>query len=902
MKPCTTALTVLLLFCLTSVLPVSAMPPHPDLLQKIRSHEVAAPYYLQHYQQIQSRGVESPTRRPLVDMLRQRSLDEDINMIAILVDFSDHGAHTDPVGFDSLLFGANTGTLRNYYSQVSYGNLTLVTLNMPSALEWQRAPHTYSYYVDGQNGFGSYPQNAQRLAEDAVNLVDPLVDFSQYDNDGDGHVDALFIIHTGPGAERTGRGSDIWSHKWQMQNPPQVDGVTADVYSMEPEYWDVPGDMTCGVYAHEMGHSVFGLPDLYDYDYDSEGVGNWSLMAGGSWNGGMGSLPSHPDAWSRIRMGFVNATNLTSNVTRMAIPSVEATPQIFRMWTDGQQGSEYFLVENRQQEGYDRGLPSGGLMIWHVDDQQYGNDHQWYPGYTDQGHYHVALEQADGFWNLEHNAGRGDAGDPYPGALENHIFNVNSAPSSEAYDLSDSHVSVRHISASADTMYAGFYVSSSPDGNPAFVWMPDTSVVAGSDIVIPVGVENDLNGRNVTSLQFTVHFDSTLFSAVAPYVIRGGLVPQSWNLTATPASGSLTVNASGSAPLSGNGTMLSLQLHAARAAQDNSCSALTFAGFTLNQGVPAVDTTNGRVYVMASRIVFTPVILDLDVARVGSTEVYDAFVIRNTGSADLVLDSLHIPGFITTDFHGPRTVGPNRWYPVRVQFAPTEPRLFEDTLIVYSSDYTSPNRMPVHGRGGVPALTASATSVNFDTVEIGQQGVRTLQLADSGYWPTAIQSLRLAAGLVFSVADSTRPATVPARGERTLSLVFAPTAGVWSDTLIITHDAGEPLRVVLHGVGAVLRTDDPNGTALPTAFGLSSNFPNPFNATTVLTYAVPRAAWVTLTVYDVLGREVDAPVKGMAQAGRYTIRWGCSECGSGIYFFVLSAGGVRLTQKAMLLR
>ncbi|MFC1543554.1 immune inhibitor A domain-containing protein [Candidatus Neomarinimicrobiota bacterium] len=65
------------------------------------------------------------------------------------------------------------------------------------------------------------------------------------------------------------------------------------------------GDMTIGVYAHEMGHAVFGLPNLYDYGYDSEGLGDWSLMAGGSWNGSLGSSPAFPDAWSHVQMGYV---------------------------------------------------------------------------------------------------------------------------------------------------------------------------------------------------------------------------------------------------------------------------------------------------------------------------------------------------------------------------------------------------------------------------------------------------------------------------------------------------------------------------------------------------------------------------------------------------------------------
>ncbi len=74
-------------------------------------------------------------------------------------------------------------------------------------------------------------------------------------------------------------------------------------------------------------------------------------------------------------------------------------------------GTEYFLVENRQKTGYDTYLPGNGLCIYHIDNSVNNNNNEWYPGHTSSGHYHVALEQADGLWNLEHNNGRGDAGD-----------------------------------------------------------------------------------------------------------------------------------------------------------------------------------------------------------------------------------------------------------------------------------------------------------------------------------------------------------------------------------------------------------------------------------------------------------------------------------------------------------
>jgi hypothetical protein len=238
-------LFVILLFSAT----IFADVPHPALLEKIQKGDIEIPYYLKNEIQLRAMGVNSPGILPdgTNPYGPNRSPDEDFRAIAILVDFSDNQYQVNGTFFDNLLYGTGTGTVRDYYTEVTYGNLTIVTLNMPSALGWYRAPQTYSYYVYNNNGFGSYPHNAQKLAEDAVALANPYVDFSQYDNNGDGFVDALFIIHAGPGAEFTGSNSDIWSHKWSMHSPQLVDGVYAYTYSMEPEYWQNPGDMTCGV-------------------------------------------------------------------------------------------------------------------------------------------------------------------------------------------------------------------------------------------------------------------------------------------------------------------------------------------------------------------------------------------------------------------------------------------------------------------------------------------------------------------------------------------------------------------------------------------------------------------------------------------------------------------------------
>jgi immune inhibitor A len=465
------------LFLLSSRIVLAQMPPHPNLLEDIKSGRIEEPYVLQHLDELRIRGIDAPwteIRSNAIEQLAPGGFRRTLGPAAInagpwralviLVDFSDKVSSVTASSFDSLLFATTTSSLRDYYRKVTYYALDIVTVHFPGSTGWRRAPNTYAYYVNANNGFGTYPRNAQRLAEDAVHAADSLVDFSQYDNNGDNIVDALFIVHSGPGAEFTSNKNDIWSHAWSVKTTTFVDGVYVKRYSMEPEYWSTAGDMTIGVYAHELGHAAFGLPDLYDRDYTSNGLGKWSIMAGGSWNGpgNLGASPSLPDAWSHAEMGYLPVTNISVNTAGKAINAVENTSESYRLWTNGVTGtSQYFLVENRQRTGYDTYLPNGGLCIYHVDENVTSqNDSEYYPGHTTQGHYLVALEQADGLYNLEKYVNRGDAEDPYPGSSGATAFGPTSTPNSGAYNSDTTYVAVQNISASASVMTADMSVSS----------------------------------------------------------------------------------------------------------------------------------------------------------------------------------------------------------------------------------------------------------------------------------------------------------------------------------------------------------------------------------------------------------------------------------------------------------
>ena len=382
--------------------------------------------------------------------------------------------------FDDMLFGTfydppeypdddshpTDRTLANYWTEVSYGQVTIGTHNLPSVQGWIQLTNTYDYYckADGvhDNGFGPYPNNVQGIVNDAVLAADPYIDFSQYAVSG--VVPNLFVVVAGTGAEWSGDPSIIWSHSWDVSEGSgldmiTVDGVKVNNYAMMPE---VGGDLTgyansgvplgpypptCGVYAHEYGH-VLGLPDEYDYGYESEGTGMYSLMSAGSWARYpyetldqrrlySGNSPTHIDAWGKYRLGFLTPT-LVTNTIAVSMENVEEHPVVYKMVVPNSDGKEYFLLENRQNIGFDislarYGAPYGahGLAVYHVDDnvltRNYWRSSEaenwkefrsegWRKAWTGDRHYAISLIQADDQWHLEHAANVADSGDLYPGS------------------------------------------------------------------------------------------------------------------------------------------------------------------------------------------------------------------------------------------------------------------------------------------------------------------------------------------------------------------------------------------------------------------------------------------------------------------------------------------------------
>lgn len=451
--------------------------------------------------------------------------------IAILVDFDDNKAdttHHPPARYDTLLFSVGkwkTGSMKDFYIENSYDQFYVSGKIAPppsSGKKWYRLEESYSYWSENY-GFS----HSGELVLASVQAADSDIDFSQFDNDGpdgiansgddDGVVDAVFIIHAGPGYEE-GHCGKIWSHAsgtyFETNDNAKNGGkIRIERYSIQPEE-KCSGDLiNMGVFSHEYGH-ILGIPDLYDYDYDAQGAGRWTLMASGSWNGN-GAAPAHFDAWSKLQLGWVQPENILTYKNKAIIPAAEFTPTVYRLWTDGDTTSkQYFLIENRQKLGlFDAGLPGEGLIIYHVDDYKWSNDEQYIPGEgSSYQHYHVAVEQADGLFQLERNANQGDVGDPYPGTTNRREFaGFFPYPTSRDYTEEDSKVAVLSISDNDSVMYANLDVGHHlpyfklesiraensagnriEPGEEGFVYLTVTNVWSqGSDVEAELVIDND---------------------------------------------------------------------------------------------------------------------------------------------------------------------------------------------------------------------------------------------------------------------------------------------------------------------------------------------------------------------------------------------------------------------------
>lgn len=381
--------------------------------------------------------------------------------VTILMQFPDNRADTvarSPARFDSMLYSVGVynqgpyraGSLNDFFLENSYGSYDV--RGGVGGGRWFTSQYNYSRYYDGNYLLSTGGQ----LARENVQQVDGSIDFRQYDVNGDGHVDAMFMVHAGADGADNGNVNCCWSHAIPYFNYRTDDGVTIDGVTNVPEFAMVTESrdttMCCiAVMCHELGHLV-GLPDLYDGTRRSWGVGYWGLMGYGAWGAGGNTpwSPSHMEAWSKVEAGFVEPVVITRDTFGLRVLDIETHPVAYKVWRDGVNRDTCFYLENRQRKGFDSPLPGPGLLIWHIDPGQSA----WHNRVDLEEDSTFHLDRGDGVRpdpHIYHEA-LGDTSDPLPGNWNRTVFDNYTVPNSRARNGQPTHVGVRNIRQQGDTV------------------------------------------------------------------------------------------------------------------------------------------------------------------------------------------------------------------------------------------------------------------------------------------------------------------------------------------------------------------------------------------------------------------------------------------------------------------
>lgn len=332
-----------------------------------------------------------------------------------------------------------TGCVREYFLENSMGQFDpQFDIYGPVTLPKDRE------YYGGHSGSNN-DKNAAQMIIDACQALDDEVDFSQYDCDGDGWIDNVFVFYAGQGEASGGPAESIWPHAWYVYQGGgknvRLDGVRLDRYACSNEWENIQGGRPDGIgtFVHEFSH-VMGLPDLYATDY-SEAItpGEWSVMDVGPYNNN-GCTPPRYSAFERYALGWMEPVDMRVAASATLPPISTNMAGIFKCYrtTGTENNNEYYLFENRQQEGWDEPLPYHGMLVWHIDYKS----SKWSSNTVnnDASHQYVDLvEAATG--TLVHNRRY----DPFPGARRKKQFTDDTNPSAASWLGTPSNCPVTNI-------------------------------------------------------------------------------------------------------------------------------------------------------------------------------------------------------------------------------------------------------------------------------------------------------------------------------------------------------------------------------------------------------------------------------------------------------------------------
>ncbi len=769
----------------------------------------------------------------------------------LLVDFPDHPASYSSAELNEVINGTGyghpghpgSGSFREFYNQISYDQFNPVT----EIVDWETAPELHDYYGHNNPDYGSHVISLIRAMVDSAEANG--MDWSRFDNDGDGYLDALNVIHSGPGAEE-GDGSNIWSHKWYLSafgQQVEYDGVVIDGYSINPEIQN-DNIVAIGVIAHEFGHAL-GLPDLYDTDYSSDGAGKLALMASGSW-GTAGNSPWYPsamNAWCKSSLGWSNVVELIQDDTLVNVVQSFSDNTIYQV-NHPSDDTEHWLIENRQKVGTDVNMPSAGLLMWHIDEEMLGG---WGVN-NEEPHYGVGLEQADGYFNLENNQGS-DGGDPYPGSSNNHEFSNSSTPSTISYYGVPSMITIGNISGPDSVMSFSLTFG---EILTADVNITNANGMAYDTGYVSLGITND---RPIATLEFELVGLPNILSVVtaelagrasADSIIFDGNALELVNPVIPAGSGNIVeftlfANTGVDANVS-----LTLDNYFAADTGGNEIALLVQEGFyQVNSQIQNIGPTSSS-------------------APVGGPFSYQIDLNNTIPLKMLNFNITHTPDYLIPADETFTDANSNGQWDAGEQYIDWN----EDGAWTPAVQLT--DRM--NGWNVNYQLTANGIAI---------QSVNWSSAVDPGSGPIFT---------INGIVDMSAPTSYVAVY---LSEVFM---------MDIYGNTGVEISLISGGVSITPYVGTTVENPVPVKFALSDNYPNPFNPATSLNYQVPDYGQVRMAIYDLRGALV-TEVNRQHVPGHYTFTWDGTNregqaLGSGTYFIKMTADGFSATRKVLLLK
>ncbi|MCH8306052.1 MAG: M6 family metalloprotease domain-containing protein [Candidatus Marinimicrobia bacterium] len=833
-------------------------------------------------------------RARLMKSISVEPIPQEFKFPVVAGNFSDTPGDRYPIGnLQRELFDGPwpTGTMKEMYLEQSYGQFVVDG----TVHGWFDVSKNEAWYTNGTNGLGAEGR-AANFVKELVIISDDSIDYGQYDNNNDGWVESVIIVHAGYGGET---GSDgIWSHRWSLNgsglgfyttNDTNASGILVKVndYIIQPALSGSSGSkmIEIGVFCHEFGHAI-GLPDLYDTDFSSEGIGEWGLMGGGTW-GGDGrhpDTPSHMSPWSKEVLGWIQPIVLNMNKFNSLFYPVEDTSVVYKLWTGGNiqsrvstfglkldVGTEYFLIEYRKQKKFDKYIHNSGFVIWHVDNRQFNN--------RNDNRRLVDVEEADGNMN-----GRGDPGDVYPGTTNATSFGLTSRSNSRSNDGENTFVEVFNISLPGSTMTANLNIEEGPNLLVNFIWAEDDG-------------ENDAVNRMEAGETGKLYLNiSNVFAGAANTASLGILTDE---------------------------------------------TGISIPDFLFDFSILG-DTTKTLEFTIPFAVgedFFPPRMVDFDVIMfTGAYEFLSTGLSIPIGFPDMLIVKSDLNDNIYEDFYTSVLDSMGKNYELWNQSHGT-PNLFSNrsTLIWFSGDADSQTVSAEYqdslsaflDNGGNLLITGKNIGNDIGDTDFFQNYLHTRWIGESSRLLFEGSEGSFTEGMLIGATggdgadnqgnevDLLLPDSHPAS-----HAIFDNTDGVVATAInsdynvvylgfgfeaVTAHLSSLTSRdtlmtAIMDWFETIVSVDDEKEIVRPLAFGLEQNYPNPFNPLTEINYSIDKAGQTKLVIYNLLGQKVVTLVDRFKLPGRFRVQWDASKFASGVYFYKLTTGENTKVRKMLFLK